>query len=293
MSAAPGSDGRVAIVTGGSSGIGKATASWLLTRGYRVAICARDADRLERARAELTARARHPGSLVAESADVSNPAHAARFVATTEDRFGRVDALVNAHGVVGGQQAIVDTTPAEWRSVLDVNLMGPIQMTVAAIPALAAARGAVVNVASINAIQGEPAMAPYGVSKAALVAFTKYAAVELANHGIRVNAVLPGWVVTPMSRPFFEEAKLLGKPIATNLLGRAANPEELAAVIGFLVSGDAAYITGECLVADGGQSIQLAPLRPEDERASRPPALYQPTRSSALRSRGGMQPRHL
>lgn len=255
-------DQPVAIVTGGASGIGKSTAEKLLDCGYRVLICARGEERLEAAREELSAG----GDVASLVADVSDHEQARRLIDEAVSRWGRLDALVNAHGIYGNDFYLLEDVPLEeWRDVIEINLMGPVHTTTAAIEPLAKTKGAVVNVSSLNAIQGEPMAAPYGVSKAALVGFTKYAAIELARHGVRVNAVLPGWVLTPMVEPFFEEAGLLGKELETNLVRRPGDPAELAEVIEFLASPRSSFVTGECLVADGGQWIQVYPLRGREE----------------------------
>ncbi len=246
---------RTAFVTGGSSGIGKATANLLGEQGYRVAISGRDRARLDSAAAEI-------GADLVIAADLGRQADAAAAVEKAISEFGRLDVLVNAHGVLGEPAHLGDLTPAHWDLVLDANLRGPIWTTTAAVSALKKSRGSVVNVASINAIQSEPWMAPYGVSKAGLVAFTKYAAADLAEFGVRVNAVLPGWVRTPMAVPFFMEAGVLDVPMATNYQGRAADPREIAEVIVFLASDKASFITGEGVVADGGHWIKMGELAP-------------------------------
>lgn len=248
---------EVAIVTGGSSGIGAATARLLADEGYRVVAVGRDADRL----GEVAA---HSPRIAVHAADLSSPAGAREAIAAIAAEHGRIDVLVNAHGVLGEPAPLEEISDELWDHVLGTNLRGPIATTTAAIPHLKATRGCVVNVSSINAIQAEPWMAPYGVSKAAISGFTKYAAADLAQHGIRVNAVLPGWVRTPMALPWFEEAGVLDGPMATNFQQRAAEPIELAQVIAFLASDRASYITGECLVADGGHWINMRPLAPAD-----------------------------
>jgi meso-butanediol dehydrogenase/(S,S)-butanediol dehydrogenase/diacetyl reductase len=248
---------RVAFVTGGSSGIGKATAAAFLEEGYAVAVCARDPERLGAAAEELA----EPERVLALPCDVGERDQALAAVADAVERFGRLDALVNAHGVIGSFRTIDELSPEGWDEVLRPNLMGPVNTTVAAIPYLKETRGAIVHVSSINAYQAEPAMAPYGVAKAGLVALTSYTACELADHGIRVNCVAPGWVRTPMAEPFFEEAGLAGRPVGMTMLGRIGEPPEIASVIVFLAGPGAAYVTGTTVVADGGQWPLLAPIR--------------------------------
>lgn len=246
-----------AIVTGGSSGIGAATAVLLAQSGYRVTALGRDEARLH----EVAGRASGITPLVADLSTPQGAREAVRAAATAADGL---DVLVNAHGVLGEPTPLEDIPDALWDEVLAVNLRAPIATTTAAIPYLKESRGCIVNVSSINAIQAEPWMAPYGTSKAAISGFTKYAAADLAQYGIRVNAVLPGWVRTPMAIPYFEEAGVLDGPMSTNFQQRAAEPEELAAVIAFLASPAASYVTGECLVADGGHWINMRGLAPAD-----------------------------
>ncbi len=253
-------EGPVAVVTGGSSGIGRATAEHLVERGYRVVICARGADRLEE-----TARDLGTDRVAWHACDVGDEAAAAAAIGVAIDRFGRLDGLVCAAGVIGSFKPIAELTPADWAEVLDVNLMGPIFFTKAATPALRERGGAVVIVSSINALQAEPVMAPYGVAKAGLVNFTMCAALELAPAGIRVNCVAPGWVLTPMAEPFFREAGLLDVPVGFNMQRRAARPAELASVIAFLLGDGASFMTGTTVVADGGMVSQMATIGPAED----------------------------
>lgn len=260
---------RVALVTGGGSGIGLATARTLVEDGYQVVICGRTKSKLDDAVNAIGVA----GDVRAIEVDLQESPRVADVIRQVDAELGRLDVLVNAHGVMGPITALPDLTEGDFRTVLDTNLMAPMLLTIAAVPLLKAARGAVVNVSSINAIQAESFVTPYGVSKSALVGFTKYAAVELAQFGIRVNAVLPGWVRTPMALPFFEEAGVLDRPLSTNAMGRAAEPEEIAQVISFLAGPGASFMTGECVVADGGHWMQMAPLAPQQPND---PALEEP-----------------
>lgn len=239
-------EGPVAVVTGGSSGIGRATAEHLVDLGYRVLICARGADRLEE-----TARDLGPDRVAWHACDVGDEGAADEAIGAAIDRFGRLDGLVCAAGVIGSFKPIVELTPAEWTEVLGINLMGPIHFTKAATPALRDTRGAVVIVSSVNALQAEPVMAPYGVAKAGLVNFTMYAALELAPAGIRVNCVAPGWVMTEMSRAALDGAT--GETIRHAIpLGRPGTPGEIAGPIAFLASDLASYLHGQILSVNGG-----------------------------------------
>lgn len=253
----PGSQ-RIAIVTGGSSGIGLAVARHLLDDGYNVTICSRTREQIDQALAALDGRDNVFGTVC----DVSEPDAVSTLVSASAERFGGLDALINAHGVPGPVKPIAELTAADWREVLAVNLLGAVATTTAAIPHLRArGGGAIVNVVSIDALQAEPNVAPYGASKAALAAFTRYCACELADDNIRANAVAPGWVRTRMTQPFFEAAGVENVRWDTNMLGRPAEPAELANVICFLASPASSYITGETLVADGGQTVKIRELR--------------------------------
>jgi meso-butanediol dehydrogenase / (S,S)-butanediol dehydrogenase / diacetyl reductase len=252
---------RVAIVTGGSSGIGLATARQLREEGCRVVICARSEERVA---GTIEVLGGGP-DLFGVVADLGRAGDGSRLVERAVARFDALDVLVNAHGIQGAPGPIAGMPRSAWQEVLDVNLLGPIETMAAAIPHLrAAGGGAVVNVSSIDYMQTEPGIAPYGVSKAALVAFTKYAASESAGDGIRVNAVAPGWVRTPMTAPFLTEAGVDSGTVETNMLGRVAEPDELAQVICFLAGPAASYVTGETVVADGGQTVMLRAPRTGD-----------------------------
>jgi meso-butanediol dehydrogenase/(S,S)-butanediol dehydrogenase/diacetyl reductase len=254
---------RTAIVTGGSSGIGLATVRRLLEDGCNVTLCSRSEERVQEAVGEVGTGA----PVLAVAADVSRPDDAGALVERTVERFGALDVLVNAHGIQGTVAPLADLTLDQWQEVLSANLLGVVATTTAAIPQMrAAGGGAIVNVSSIDYMQAEHGIAAYGVSKAGVVAFTRYAACELASDGIRVNAVAPGWVRTSMTAPFLEEAGALEAPVDTNMLGRVGEPQELANAIAFLAGPDASYVTGETLVIDGGQTVMLRELRLRESR---------------------------
>jgi NAD(P)-dependent dehydrogenase (short-subunit alcohol dehydrogenase family) len=250
----------VMIVTGGSSGIGFATAEAGLRAGWAVVIAARDSGRLADARAALA----DPSRVLAHEADVSDEAAVADLIRATLHRFGRIDALVNSHGVIGSRKGVAELEQRDWDEVLDINLLGAVRTTKAAIPSLRQTAGAVVNVTSLNAHQAEPLLAAYGASKAALKSFSQYAAAELAGLGIRVNDVAPGWVMTSMAVPFFSELGLADGRIGCNMQRRVARPEEIASVIAFLISPGASHITGQSIVVDGGHGALMTPLGPPD-----------------------------
>jgi meso-butanediol dehydrogenase / (S,S)-butanediol dehydrogenase / diacetyl reductase len=250
---------RIALVTGGSTGIGLAVARQLLDEGCRVAICSRRQAHVDEALHQLGSAA------FGVVADLSGPDAGHELVERCAEHFGGLDVLINAHGIQGPVSPIAELDAESWREVLSVNLLGAVATTRAAIGHMRArGAGAIVNVASIDALQAEPNAAAYGVTKAALIAFTRYAAAELADDNIRVNAVAPGWVRTAMTRPFIEAAGVADRAWSTNMVGRPAEPAEVAHAICFLASPGASYITAETLVVDGGQTVKIRELRARD-----------------------------
>ncbi len=237
----------VAVVTGGARGIGLAIAMWFLARDYRVALLDIDRQTLEAAETALD----NGGRVLAIPCDVSIEAQVEEAALLVSARWGRVDALINNAGVAVFKPAL-DTTYAEWRSVLGTNLDGTFLCTQAFAPAMKARnRGAIVNIASISGLRASTLRIAYGTSKAAIIHLTKQYAVELANYGIRVNAICPGPVETEM-------AKLVHSPAIradyhdTIPLGRYGTTEEMANLVGFLCSREASYLNGQAIGNDGG-----------------------------------------
>ncbi|WP_018332286.1 SDR family NAD(P)-dependent oxidoreductase [Actinomycetospora chiangmaiensis] len=242
--------GRVAVVTGAGSGLGRAAARRLADEGAEVLLLDRDAVAAHDAAAEL------PGATAYEL-DVTD----ARAVSTTFDhlaaRHGTLDALVNNAGVVGEQLPIHLTPDATWTAVMRVNADGAFFVLRAALGVMVAAgRGAVVNMSSSSGLSGKPNLAPYGFSKAGIVGLTRTAAVEYAAHGIRVNAVAPSAVRTPLVEAHIraapDPAAMEQRMESQSPLPGMGTPEDVAAVIAFLLSDDAARITGLTVPVDGG-----------------------------------------
>jgi meso-butanediol dehydrogenase / (S,S)-butanediol dehydrogenase / diacetyl reductase len=240
---------RVALITGGSRGIGLAAGRRLASAGARVVLAARDARRGTAAAATL------PTATFVQL-DVRLAEDCERAVHTTLERFGRLDVLVNNAGVIYRNRTTDVLTEAEWDETFDVNVKGAFLMTRAALPALRASRGTIVNVASYVGLVGFAGAAAYAASKAALVNFTRSVALDHAREGIRVNAVCPGSVDTDMIHsawaacPDPAEARIAWEQ--KHPLGRIATPDEVAAAIVFLASDDARFITGAALPVDGG-----------------------------------------
>lgn len=242
-------DGRRAIVTGGGSGIGQATAVALAERGAQVAICGRSADRLARARAG----AEQAGlDLFAHPCDLAGPDDIVALVETVTQRFGGIDILVNNAALIE-MNTIEQVTVDDFDRAFAVNVRGPMLLAQAALDQLRASpAAAIVNVSSVAVHMGGPTMGMYRSSKAALLALTTVMAKEWGADGIRVNSVMPGKVDTDdaaIDADTIELAKL------ATPLGRLAEPRELADAICYLVGDDASYITGATLTVDGGVSF--------------------------------------
>ncbi len=246
---------KSAIVTGASSGIGRATARRLAADGFALLLVGRDGGALGEVVHEL---ATSGGRAAAMAADVTEAGAPAAIVARANQELGGLDALVNAAGIIASG-GVVETTDDGWDAMMDVNVRAPFRMIREAAAALTARRGAVVNVSSVAGSRSFPGLASYCVSKAAVDQLTRVAALDLAAKGVRINAVSPGVVVTNLHRrggmdetryaDFLERAK------STHPLGRAGTPEEIADLIAFLVSPASGWITGETIAIDGGRHL--------------------------------------
>jgi NAD(P)-dependent dehydrogenase (short-subunit alcohol dehydrogenase family) len=251
--------GKVALITGASSGIGAATAAEFAARGAAVMLAARRADELEAQVRLLTEGGAQASAIVT---DVSDAAAVERMVAHTIATFGSLDYAVNNAGIEGTFVSITELEEADWDRAIDVNLKGTfLCLKYEARAMLAAARGgAIVNVGSINSFLGFAGGGPYVASKHGMIGLTTSVSAELAPQGIRVNLVCPGLIDTPMhrrGRTIFGDANY-DRLIADRIHARrAGEPEEIAKAIAFLCSDDASYISGSTLTTDGGLTLTM------------------------------------
>jgi NAD(P)-dependent dehydrogenase (short-subunit alcohol dehydrogenase family) len=245
-------EGRVAIVTGSSRGIGRATAERLVAEGGRVVLNSRNADDLEATATELRAGG---AEVAAVAGNVSNEETVSRLVDTAVEQFGGIDLLVNNVAVSPYYGPLLGADPDRFAKTMVTNTWPTVALVQTAVAAgLGRAGGAVVNVSTIGANQVHPLVAPYTSSKAALDALTRALARELGVRGVRVNAVAPGLVRTEISRVLWDEGR--GTHEAEILpLQRLGEPGDIAAAIAFLLSDDASWITGVTLAVDGGRLL--------------------------------------
>ena len=247
--------GRTALVTGGTSGIGLATAARLAREGASVFVVGRDRHRLDGALAELRAAVRG-ATVMGRAADVTDGAAMAAVVDEAARLGSRLDVLVAAAGVDGEGRDVLDLDPSAFLRVLDINVRGLFVAGQAGGRRMAAdgRGGAIVLVASVNGLVAEVGFADYNASKGGAVLLARSMARDLADRGIRVNAVCPGYVRTPMTAGYLADPATMATITKGIPLGRVADPDEIAAVIAFLVSDEASYVTGSAIVVDGGRT---------------------------------------
>ena len=243
--------GKIALVTGGSRGIGFSTGKILSENGATVVITGKDTERLEKAAKKI------PNS-IAIVADIRNTNDVKNVVSKTIEKFGRLDILVNNAGIFPKIKKLHEIDEDEWNEVLDVNLTGQFRFTKEAIPHLQKTSGSIINISSdagLKAYQGFNADA-YSASKAALIILTKCWALEYSKNKIRVNCICPGVVDTDMTKPFLKTQTDKEFMDNEHPLGRIGQPEEIAKAIMYFVSDDASWTTGAVLTVDGGESIK-------------------------------------
>jgi len=257
-------DGRTAIVTGAARGIGRACAERLLAEGAKVVIADIDEPNGQATAAQLGPNARFVRCDVGDASDVAN-------LVTLAKTAGDIDILVNNAGIIHGAD-FLDLTEADFDRVLRVNLKGAFLVGQAVARHMAAQikagrkPGAIVNMASINSVVAIPNQTPYAVSKGGLAQLSRVMAIALAPVGIRVNAVGPGSIMTELLAGIATDREAKRRLLSRTPLGRIGTPAEVAAVVAFLASDDASYITGEIVYVDGGR-LALNYTVPVDKKA--------------------------
>jgi len=236
-------DGKVALVTGGSRGIGAAISRELVRAGAKVAINYRAGqEAAEEVAGEI-------GGLAIQ-ADVSNPEEVKALIERVEGELGDIDAVVNNAGITR-DTLIARMTDDDWEMVIDTNLRGTFNTCRAVSRKMLRRRaGSIVNLSSVVGVHGNPGQANYAASKAGIIGLTKALARELGSRGVRVNAIAPGYISTELTNVLSEEAR--GLILQNTPLGRLGEPEDIAGAVRFLCSDEAAFITGEVLLVDGG-----------------------------------------
>lgn len=247
-------DGRVSVITGGSSGIGRGTALLFAAEGSKVVV----ADVDDRGGEETVALiGESGGDALFVLVDVSQSSQVRDMVRKTVEHYGRLDLLVNIAGRQAEVPPLVDVSEEEWDLVMDVNLKGIFLACKYAVPhMLDQGGGAIVNVASSVVLRGSSFSLPYSVSKAGVVQLTKTVSSQYASLGVRSNCVVPGLVDTPGSQGVEGAAGVFDEAVARIPVGRAGVPEDVARLILYLASDDASYVSGSSYVIDGGRNVQ-------------------------------------
>ena len=243
--------GRVAIVTGAGRGIGKAIALRLAADGAHIVIPDIDPDAGKSTAAEVGALGRQA---LAVRTDVSSKGQVQAMVRATVEKFGRVDILINNAGILGPNRPVVEIEEEEWDGVLAINLKGAFLCSQAVIPPMVSQGwGRIVSMSSVAGKEGNPNMAPYNVSKIGIIGLTKSLGKELAKTGVTVNCVAPTMIETELIDNVSEET--MKTLLAKIPMGRIGKPHEVAALMSFLVSEEAGFITGQCYNLTGGRAV--------------------------------------
>jgi NAD(P)-dependent dehydrogenase (short-subunit alcohol dehydrogenase family) len=244
-------EGKTVLITGGATGIGRATALAFAKEGAAVMIG--DVD--DRAAETVSLIEAAGGAASFERADVTDPAAMEALVAACVARFGGMDMAFNNAGVLPEQRPLHEVTLDEWNLAINVDLKGVFLAMQSEIRHfLTVGKGAIVNTASVGGVIADPNMSAYVAAKHGVVGLTKAAAIEYAQQGIRVNAIGPGFVVTPMTQHWADSADFRAAFFAQNISGRAAQPEEIAGTVLHLCSDAASFTNGALFIIDGGQT---------------------------------------
>ena len=245
-------DGKVALITGGGTGIGAACARVFAQEGAAVVITGRRKDVLEAVAKDI---AKAKGRALAVAGSVTDEAHAQSAVAQATRAFGRLDVLVNNAGALAFGKLLHETDEAAWNDMLATNLTGAYRMIKAAVPEMIkAGSGSIVNVSSVVSLVGIPMLAAYSASKGGMDALTRCVAMDYAQQNIRCNSVCPGLVDTPMASGLINDKDALAQLMTAYPLGRPGTSEEVAKLILYLASDESAWMTGSVIPIDGGMT---------------------------------------
>jgi meso-butanediol dehydrogenase/(S,S)-butanediol dehydrogenase/diacetyl reductase len=252
-------NGKSAIITGASNGIGRASALLFAREGARLVLADINEDNLRLVQEEIKSMG---GNVIIRKTDVSSEDEIKALINLALETFTNIDILVNNAGISGGLDNLENQRSEEWHQVFDINVMGPVYATKHIIGHMKERRsGSIINIASVAGILSGAGGNAYSASKAALINFSRTSACEVGGSNVRINAICPGLIETGMTLPFFEYARSAGKE---NQLGkycelkRAAVPEEVAWAILFLATDEASYITGQVLPVDGGITASMS-----------------------------------
>jgi NAD(P)-dependent dehydrogenase (short-subunit alcohol dehydrogenase family) len=256
-------DGKVVIVTGAGSGIGRASAILFAREGARLVIVDQNADGLSETAGAI---ARNGGSVQSLPADVGREESVKAYIDRALSAYGALDVVYANAGISGGWTPLLEQTVEYWQQILQTNLIGPFLAIKHAAPHMTAkGRGSIVLTASVAGLKANAGAAAYSASKAGVISLAQTAATSLLGSGVRVNAICPGLIETGMTRETFERARergTQGKIGQLNPLQRAGGPEEIAAMALFLASDESSYVNGQAFPVDGGLSSTLPFVRP-------------------------------
>ncbi len=247
-------DGKVALITGGGTGIGTACARTFAREGAAVVITGRRKELLEAVVQDIE---KAKGRALAVPGSVTDEAHVQAAVAQSVRSYGRLDILVNNAGIGDFGKLLHETDDATWDETLAINLTGTFRMIKAAVPEMIkTGGGSIINISSIASLVGIPMLSAYGASKGAMDALTRCVAMDYAPQKIRCNSICPGLVDTPMASGLIENKEALAQVMATYPLGRPGTPEEVAKLVLYLASDDSTWMTGAIIPIDGGMTAR-------------------------------------
>jgi NAD(P)-dependent dehydrogenase (short-subunit alcohol dehydrogenase family) len=247
--------GKVAIVSGAGTGVGKATTKRLFLEGCKVVLIGRDRSRLTKVISELNGRK----NLLAVKADITKEADVINVIEETVSAFDTVDILVNNAGILNDPTPFHKMTDEQWMSLINTNLIGTFRTTKAVLPIMMEKkRGSIVNISSLQGIRSilNVPFSVYGVTKAGVIMFTRTIAVEYGEYGIRCNCVAPSTIRSPMIEPYLQDKQAKKTLESTFPLRSIGDPEDISGAVSYLCSDDAKWITGTVLTVDGGMSAK-------------------------------------